>query len=83
MFNPGVNQDQTLPDVRGRTLADLTCSVSVHTHRVPVHVAPDSSCNLTGEQDDEAGEELRDGPETQQVSASILLPELRLRETCR
>lgn len=60
-------------------MPDLTCSVSVHTHRVPVHVAPDSSCNLTGEQDDEAGEELQDGPETQQVSASILLPELRLR----
>lgn len=81
MFNPGVNQDHTLPDHFG--MAHLTCCVSVHTHRVPVHVAPDSSCNLTGEQDDEAGEELQDGPETQQVSASILLPELRLRETCR
>lgn len=61
-------------------MPDLTCSVNVHTHRVPVHVAPDASCNLTGEQDDEAGEELQDGPETQQVSASVLLPELRLRE---
>lgn len=61
-------------------MPDLTRSVRAHTHRVPVHVTPDSSCNLTGEQDDEAGEELQDGPETQQVSASILLPELRLRE---
>lgn len=33
-------------------------------YSVFVHEAPDSSCHLTGEQDDKAGEELQDRTET-------------------
>lgn len=52
----------------------LNLSLSLQTHRVFVHVAPNSSSNFTGEQDDEAGEELQEGPETQEVSARALSP---------
>ena len=40
---------------------NLQCMLS---YGVFVHEAPDSSCNLAGEQDDQAGEELRDRTET-------------------
>lgn len=35
-------------------------ALCMFAYGVFVHEAPDSSCNLTGEQDDQAGEELQE-----------------------
>lgn len=49
-----------LPDYFPDCICNTNRSLCSQSYSVFVHVAPDSSCYFTGEQDDQAGEELQD-----------------------